>query len=315
MANREERLFYGWNAHRRKILYLVAVGFTDQFICSQLNQHSMKFNHAVPILYSSGITASLDYYTSVLGFENRWDWGNPPSFGGVSKDGVEIFFCEHGQGNPGTWLSIFVKDVDRLYETIRARGAKIVSPPATMEWGVREMLVEDPNGHKIRFGHGVHVFDKDKALPCLPEAINIIERKPTVQEYRQLVLAVKWSAHADDAAIEKIINASIFSVVAEDRNNGTAIGCTLLLGDNSSFYYVKDVMVHPDWQHKRVGSALMQAITGWLDTYGADKALAGLYTGDSLAPFYQKFGFRPAFGMVRRISREKDEDNNVADAV
>jgi catechol 2,3-dioxygenase-like lactoylglutathione lyase family enzyme/GNAT superfamily N-acetyltransferase len=266
----------------------------------------MKFNHVTPILYSSSITASLDYYTQVLGFENRWDWGSPPTFGGVSKDGVEIFFCENGQGNPGTWLSVFVNDVDQLHETLKARGATIVSPPISMEWGVREMLVADPDGHKIRFGHGVHVFDKDKALATLPDAIKIIERMPTVHEYRRLTMAVKWSPPADDAVIEKIIAASIFSVVAEDSNNGTAIGCTLLLGDNTSFYYIKDVMVHPDWRHKRVGSALMQAVTNWLNNFGAEKALVGLYTGESLAPFYSQFDFRPAFGMSRRIKHEND---------
>lgn len=266
----------------------------------------MKFNHVTPILYSSSITASLIYYTHVLGFENKWDRGDPPTFGGVSKDGVEIFFCENGQGNPGTWLSVFVNDVDTFCETIKARGATIVSPPSTMEWGVREMLVEDPDQHKIRFGHGAHVFDKDKALSTMPDTIRIIERKPTVQEYRQLAQAVQWAPSSDDAMIEKIIAAAIFAVVAENTDSGDTIGCTLLLGDNISFYYIKDVMVHPNWQHKRVGTALMQAITSWLNTNGGEKALAGLYPGESLAPFYSRFGFTPSFGMSRRIYRERE---------
>lgn len=78
----------------------------------------MQFNHAGPILYSSGVTASLKYYTGVLGFNNPWHGGNPPAFCGVSKDGVEIFFCENGQGNRGRWLAVFVNDADQLYETI-----------------------------------------------------------------------------------------------------------------------------------------------------------------------------------------------------
>ncbi len=95
------------------------------------------------------------YYTGILGFEKKWGWEEPPTFGGVSKDGVEIFFCERGQGSPGTWLSVFVDNVDEYYEQIIARGAIILNPPQSMDWNVREMLVEDPDGHRIRFGHTI----------------------------------------------------------------------------------------------------------------------------------------------------------------
>jgi uncharacterized glyoxalase superfamily protein PhnB len=64
-------------------------------------------------------------------------------------------FCLEDQGNPGTWLAINVENVDEYYETIKARGAKIISPPDDKEWFMREMLVEDPDGHIIRFGHGI----------------------------------------------------------------------------------------------------------------------------------------------------------------
>src|ERR1700754_1327698 len=106
----------------------------------------MSFQTIVPVLYSEDVRRSIKYYTEVLGFDCKWEWENPPTFGGVSRDGVEIFFCEKGQGNPGTWISVFMDNVDEYYETIKARGAKILCPPESMEWKVREMLVEDPDG-------------------------------------------------------------------------------------------------------------------------------------------------------------------------
>lgn len=115
----------------------------------------MKFEKAVTILYSGDIIRSLDYYLDKLGFDQKWEWDSPPTFGGVSKDCVEIFFCKKGQGNPGTWLAINVDNVDEYYESIRNNGAKIISMPQDMEWNMREMLVEDPDGHIIRFGHGI----------------------------------------------------------------------------------------------------------------------------------------------------------------
>ena len=264
----------------------------------------MKFNHVTPILFSSSVVRSIQYYTEVLGFENKWYWGHPPTFGGVSKNGVEIFFCKEGQGQPGTWLSVFVENVDELYEQIKTRGAKIICAPETMEWNIREMLVEDPDGHRIRFGHGAHEF-KGKKETTLPSTIQIIQRNPTAAEHLGLMAAVGWSPSMSDTMEEKVLAAPVFSVVAEDTLSGQTVGCALILGDDASFYYVKDVMVHPAWQHKRIGSALMQEIITWLDIHGSGQALTGLYTGESLRNFYEKFGFYTAYGMNRKAPNKK----------
>lgn len=258
----------------------------------------MIFKHHVPILYSSDITKSIAYYTEVLGFEHKWEWDTPPTFGGVSKDGVEIFFCKDGQGHPGTWLSIFIQDADEYYETIKAKGAKIIQPPQTYEWGVREMLVEDPDGHKIRFGHGAG-SKPASGESQLPAGVQIIHRIPTKEEYRVLKSSVGWDDNYSDSNLDKLLSAPLFAVVAQ--HNDEAIGCALLLGDDASFYYIKDVIVKPAWQCKRVGSTMMQALTDWLNQHGADEALVGLYTGEGLISFYKAFGFRAAFGMQRRL--------------
>ncbi len=115
----------------------------------------MTFESIVPILYSENVVRSLNYYMEQLAFDEKWEWDNPTTFGGVSKDCVRLFFCLKDQGNPGTWIAVNVDNVDEYYEEIKARGAKILSPPGDKEWFMREMLVEDPDGHIIRFGHGI----------------------------------------------------------------------------------------------------------------------------------------------------------------
>ena len=90
-------------------------------------------------------------------------------------------------------------------------------------------------------------------------------------------------------------------MVAEHENQ--VIGCALLLSDEASFYYIKDVMVHPDWQYKHVGSMLMKELTAWLDSNAPENAYVGLFTGENLAPFYKQFDFAPVFGMHRRGSK------------
>lgn len=116
----------------------------------------MKFEKSNPILYSTDVKRSLKYYTEVLGFDDCWEWGDPTDFGGIVKNDVELFFCLNDQGHPGTWVAIMLEDVDAYYEQIKPRGAKIISPPADREWNIREMLVQDPDGHVIRFGHRIN---------------------------------------------------------------------------------------------------------------------------------------------------------------
>ena len=105
-----------------------------------------------PILFVHDFSESMNYYTQKLLFNRLWDWGDPPSFGAVRLDKVEIFFCLKGQGQPGTWMMIFLDSVDDLYREFQERGAKVLKSPTNMPWGTREMNVEDPDGHRIRFG-------------------------------------------------------------------------------------------------------------------------------------------------------------------
>jgi uncharacterized glyoxalase superfamily protein PhnB len=78
--------------------------------------------------------------------------GDPPSFGCVARGKIEIFLSEGGQGQPGMWMSIFVDDVDVLHEEYKKSGATIRQPPTNMPWGIREMNVQDPDGHRLRMG-------------------------------------------------------------------------------------------------------------------------------------------------------------------
>src|SRR5438067_1400610 len=80
-------------------------------------------------------------------------------------------------------------------------------------------------------------------------------------------------------------------------------GGAFLTGDNAGFYDVRDVMVHPDWQGRRIGTALMQALMDYLKACGPEHGMAGLFTGPHLHDFYAQFGFRGPksglYGMAR----------------
>jgi catechol 2,3-dioxygenase-like lactoylglutathione lyase family enzyme len=110
-----------------------------------------RFERVNPILRVRDVEASLAYWTGCLGFKQSFHWDAPASFAGAERDGIEVMFSRDGQGEPGTWLTIWVDDVDGLYQEYRASGAEIRRAPVTLPWGVREMNVADPDGHRIRF--------------------------------------------------------------------------------------------------------------------------------------------------------------------
>ena len=110
----------------------------------------INFEAATPILNVKNFQASMEYYVQKLGFEKKWDWGDPPDFGCVGRGRVEIFLCQGSQGQPGMWMSIFMDDVDALYEEYKQSGATILNPPKNYPWETREMLVEDLDGHRFR---------------------------------------------------------------------------------------------------------------------------------------------------------------------
>jgi N-acetylglutamate synthase-like GNAT family acetyltransferase len=120
-----------------------------------------------------------------------------------------------------------------------------------------------------------------------------------------LISAVGWGKYDNQAMVEKILAAPVFAVVAENSGRNEVIGCALLLSDEASFYYVKDVIVQPDWQGKHVGSMLMKELTHWLDAHAPANAYVGLFTGENLADFYKHFDFVPAFGMFRRVRKNE----------
>ena len=109
-----------------------------------------RFEVAVPILNVKNVPASIAYYVEKLGFQKEWDWDTPATFACVHRDDVRIFLCQDGQGAPGTWISVFVDDVDALYEDYQRSGATIRQPPTNLPWGVREMNIEDLDGHRLR---------------------------------------------------------------------------------------------------------------------------------------------------------------------
>jgi len=133
----------------------------------------MLAHRLTPILNVSNLRRSFDWFEK-LGWSKAWDWGDPPTFGGVCSGHCEIFLCENGQGgrgkgshpmtfgpdgdqtqDKGVWMSIWVDDVDAVHKRCLEQGLEITWPPTDMPWGVREAHVRHPDGHVFRISRGI----------------------------------------------------------------------------------------------------------------------------------------------------------------
>ena len=113
------------------------------------------FTAMTPILNVASVEASIEHYTSVLGFNKDWDWPaeeEDKTFASISNGAVHVFLAENGQGARPVWIYYNVGDVDKLHEEYAAAGANITKEPVDEPWGAREMLVEDLDGHVLRIG-------------------------------------------------------------------------------------------------------------------------------------------------------------------
>ena len=271
-------------------------------------ENSPFLSHVEPVLAVSDVIQTVDYWHDVLGFTNKWTWGEPPNHGGVTWQGVFVQFSLNStlaSSSKGNSIFIRVKNLQLLYQFHQDKNVEIVEPLENKPWGMAGYTVREINGYYIIFA-GVVINERKKSEITRP-AVQIISRVPTASEYLELIEAVGWEKYKNHSFVEKILAAPLFAVVAEDELTNKVIGCALLLGDDASFYYLKDIMVHPAWQNKHIGSMLMNGITNWLDIHAPEHAFVCLITGEQLAPFYRQFDFVPVFGMHRSINRKKTE--------
>jgi uncharacterized glyoxalase superfamily protein PhnB len=117
-----------------------------------------KYRSAVPVIATEDVSASLEYYTQVLGFEKHFVYGDPPVYAAVRRDDLLLYLSldaelvrklKSADLHPDVFL--WVAGVDAAYDEHRASGAKVVEEIADRAWDARQYVVEDPNGYRLKF--------------------------------------------------------------------------------------------------------------------------------------------------------------------
>ncbi|HEY8571070.1 VOC family protein [Phenylobacterium sp.] len=108
------------------------------------------------VLAVRDLPATTRYFTEVLGFSR--DWNDAGNWECLSRDGLRMMIgaCPDAippaeLGDHSYFAYVNVDDVDALAAEFEGRGALIRSRPADKPWGVREMAVATPEGHRMMF--------------------------------------------------------------------------------------------------------------------------------------------------------------------
>jgi len=235
----------------------------------------------------------LAYYKDVLGFKTDWTWGDPPTFGSASMGGVTLMFglqpelAERIRGHTH-WVK--VDDADELYRLHTGNGAQFVSTIEDKPWGVREYVVEDINGYHLRFA-GPPPGSPAKSQP-FPEGVTIERSGPTPEEF----LRVAGAAFGYREPTPGLLEGSWGAVVARSPG-GEAIGVLRIMFDAPGWFSVWDVAVDPEWQARRIGTAMMKEAVAMVHE-ASPGAFVYLFTFNH--GFYERLGFtKESVSMLR----------------
>ena len=115
----------------------------------------MTLLKACPMLPSSDLPASVDYYVEKLGFSKRLLL---ESHAIVERDGAEFHFwpCADQQIAKNSGAYVRVNDIESVFKSMsRAAQGGRISAPQDRDWGMREFYVWDLDGNLLRFGQSM----------------------------------------------------------------------------------------------------------------------------------------------------------------
>jgi len=118
----------------------------------------------------------------------------------------------------------------------------------------------------------------------------LVDRAPSAREYLDLREAVGWHGFSTEV-VSPAMGCSLFAVCAE--HGGKAVGCGRVVGDGGVYFYVQDILVHPDFQRRGLGGAIMARVRDYLDAAAGPGAFIGLMSAPGLERFYARYGFVP----------------------
>lgn len=114
--------------------------------------------------------------------------------------------------------------------------------------------------------------------------------KLTAQEFISLWETV-WGKAPSLEQTELAMKHTLFRISVYDKNKIVAMA--RMIGDMGLEYYIKDVAVRPEYQHKGIGKLLINELIKYIEenSISNTNVFVELSAMPDKIPFYEKFGF------------------------
>ena len=121
--------------------------------------------------------------------------------------------------------------------------------------------------------------------------IRYFENQLDVQTYFDLRTSVNWINFSPKQTQTALKN-SVLDIVAYDQEK--AVGMGRIIGDGVIYCYVQDVVIHPDYQGKGVGSTILNKLIEKVaqNLEDGERMSLGLVAAEGKESFYRQFGFK-----------------------
>lgn len=117
--------------------------------------------------------------------------------------------------------------------------------------------------------------------------------KMDIHDIIRLLKTTYWAAQRSDEQIEKsVLNSSCYGVYLEDEEKLVGVG--RVISDYATTYYLCDVVIDTEYQHKGLGTALVSYIESLPEYAG----LRGILITRDAHSLYRKFGYEVLDGRV-----------------
>ena len=104
----------------------------------------------VPEFPCDDVDGAITHYRDVLGFKVNYAQAD---IGVMDRDQVRLLLIARTVRDRGIGSCyIYIHNADVLHAELTASGAHVKGAPVSRPWGLREFIVEDPEGNQITFG-------------------------------------------------------------------------------------------------------------------------------------------------------------------
>jgi catechol 2,3-dioxygenase-like lactoylglutathione lyase family enzyme len=118
---------------------------------------------AEPQLFVADIKASLDFFTQRLGFAIEFEYGDPPFYAQVKRDGARLNLrcvdspvidpeLRDREELLSAAMTVGTADeIKHLFLEFQAKNVMFFQPLKTQPWGARNFIIKDPDGNLLLF--------------------------------------------------------------------------------------------------------------------------------------------------------------------